>query len=118
MKQWRKWLPGLGAELLEVMTRLYVRPLSSVTSYRFSPSVLVQEPSTAATHLLTSPDAEAFTSRRKMPQAYVVSVAWLEACLAVSKLVPESDYLLRLPDHSESQSSDESTCLTYGLCAL
>ncbi|DBB01166.1 TPA: hypothetical protein ACH3X1_001053 [Trebouxia sp. C0004] len=68
-KQWQRHLPQLGAELLE-------------------------KPSSAATHLLTSSCTDLSADRQGMPHAQVVSVAWLEACMSAQTRVSESSYIL------------------------
>ncbi|DBA69583.1 TPA: hypothetical protein ACH3X2_012658 [Trebouxia sp. C0005] len=82
-KQWQRQLPRLGAELLE-------------------------KPSSAATHLLTSSYTDLSADRQGMPHAQVVSVAWLEACMSAQTRVSESSYTLE-PSGAQSQPVPSSS---------
>ncbi|KAL0047073.1 hypothetical protein WJX82_005685 [Trebouxia sp. C0006] len=81
-KQWQRQLPRLGAELLE-------------------------KPSLAATHLLTSSYTDLLADRQGMLHAQVVSVAWLEACMSAQTRVSESSYTLE-PSGAQSQPGPSS----------
>lgn len=81
-KQWQRQLPRLGAELLE-------------------------KPSLAATHLLTSSNTDLPADGQGMPHAQVVSVAWLEACMSAQTRVSESSYTLE-PSGAQSQPGPSS----------
>ncbi len=64
--------------------------------------MVLQKPSSAATHLLTSSNTDLSADRQGMPHAQVVSVAWLEACMSAQTRVSESEYLLEPSSQSES----------------
>jgi hypothetical protein len=63
--------------------------------------VVLQKPSSAATHLLTSSYTDLPADRQGMPHAQVVSVAWLEACMSAQTRVSESSYKLEPSGQSE-----------------
>ncbi len=63
--------------------------------------VVLQKPSSAATHLLTSTYTDLSADRQGMPHAQVVSVAWLEACMSAQTRVSESSYTLEPSGQSE-----------------
>lgn len=65
-------------------------------------SVVLQKPSLAATHLLTSSYTDSSADRQATPHAQVVSVAWLEACMSAQTRVSESSYILEPPGQCES----------------
>ncbi len=79
-------------------------PLSIVGSDCRHPNspVVLQKPSSAATHLLTSSNTDLSADGQGMPHAQVVSVAWLEACMSAQTRVSESEYLLEPSSQSES----------------
>ena len=64
--------------------------------------VVLQKPSLAATHLLTSRNTDLPADGQGMPHAQVVSVAWLEACMSAQTRVSESSYILEPSGQIES----------------